>query len=103
MRYEVKYKFSAKANLKEIKTYISKELQNPISAEKIIRDIIKKCDSLTLFPKASRVRLTRNARELRFTFLYHYTIVYSVDDKVKTVFIHAVIYSHRDIDSLLFN
>lgn len=101
MRYKVQFSPTAKKHITEIHTYIKDELLNSISADRIAKDIVEKSYSLTLFPKASRVRYVRKGVEIRLTFSHNYAIAYSVNEEGRVVTIQAVIYSRRDISNLL--
>ena len=62
MKYSVKFSETAKQNISDIHKYISNQLENPESANKIVKDIITKGNSLSLFPKSSISRLCNNKK-----------------------------------------
>ena len=94
MKYKVKYSHYSKKQIKRIHSYISNELENPVSADKIVKAIMKRGDSLCLFPKASPSIIASNGKEVRITLVRKYVITYTVDDKKKLVLIRDV-FHHR--------
>lgn len=96
MKYPVIFSKSSDRDIVNIYEYISDNLKNPVSAAKITKNIVNKCKSLSLFPKASRVRQKIDGVEYRYAHANSYTIIYSVDDSEKCVKIHSVTYSSRN-------
>ena len=99
--YEINFTETAEYNLDEIYSYISIELEDVFVAEKIVRDIVKKCYRLTLFPEAHAVRFVALDRKMRTVRSGKYIIVYSVDKKTRVVDIEYIAYSRRDLDKIL--
>ncbi|MBR5408546.1 type II toxin-antitoxin system RelE/ParE family toxin [Candidatus Saccharibacteria bacterium] len=79
MQYKIEYTTKAKEDISSIHRYISVTLQNPVSANKIAKDILEKCKSLIILPKASRVRFHIHNFEIRFTKSHNYIIAYSIE------------------------
>lgn len=99
MRYKVNITESAQKDLEDIYRYIRDELENLSSAETITNDIYKKCNSLTLFPKAPIQHKTPTGNKVYRAHSHNYTIIYSIKDSV--VKIEAISYSRRNIENLL--
>ena len=102
-KYTVEFNPEAKLELLGVYDYIFLQLENPISADRTIAGIIKKCRQLELFPKASPVRIKISGKSFRYTHFGNYTIAYLVDDSKMVVTIYNITYSHRDLTSLLKN
>lgn len=100
-RYRIEYESGFVKSLADIEDYISRELGNPVASRRLVEDIIKHCKMLRIFPKGSAVRMRIRGKELRFTYVRSYTIVFSVDDESRTVMVHMVQYSRSDIEALL--
>ena len=103
MRYRVEYLDSALSDIASALEYISFELQNPVSGQKLVNKIFRRCDALDFAPKGSRVRLTVKGKDFRYIHIDNFTAVYYVDETEKKVKIYAVIYSRRDIPNILKN
>ena len=100
-KYKVKILPQAEYDLASIGDYISNELSNQLSAQKILSRILAACNSLSTFPHRSPVFYEHSNKKLRAIHIKNYTIVYHVDDNSRSVEILAVIYSRRDIEKLL--
>lgn len=95
-RYEVKISSGAWNDLAGIQDYILFGLQNPIAAEKIIKNIIKKCRSLVLFPKVAAGKIETSKGEMFLTRSGNFSILYMIDDDKMLVTVVSVIYSRRN-------
>lgn len=100
--FSVIYSDTAIEELREIRRYISRSLNNPEAARGWTEHIIFSADSLALFPMRYRVRgRDSKGNEMRFFPVGRYTIIYSVDEDKHTVNISRVVYGRRDIASML--
>ena len=97
MKYHVSYSKQFLDMLKEIEKYISVNLKNPESAFKIKKDIMDKCSSLVIFPKALKPKYTSNGKRYYTAHAHNFTIAYSVEGDV--VRICAVFYNKRNLYS----
>lgn len=100
-RFTVLYSESAHRDIQAIHRYISVNLESPLSANRIIKKILQTADSLNLFPNASEVKLSRHNLKFRIIHAANFSIIYTVDNRRKTVRIRHIYYSRRDIESLL--
>ena len=99
LKYRIIYAPSAIYDLDEIYEYIAGKFYTPDTAERQVARIIKAAETLAVFPKMYRVR--RKNTGMRVCPVDNYLIVYRVDDENRTVNILRVIYSRRDIDSMI--
>lgn len=99
--YKIVISTGAQVDLDRIYDLIAFDLENPSSAIKIVRNILNKCRKLSIMPKATAVRIKMNGKKYRFSHIGRYTIIYYVNDKNLTVYIDAILYSRRDISTLL--
>ncbi|MBR2543518.1 type II toxin-antitoxin system RelE/ParE family toxin [Candidatus Saccharibacteria bacterium] len=95
--YEINFTETAIYNLEEIFTYISIELEDVLVAEKVVRDIIRKCYRLTLFPEAHTVRFEIESKKMRVIRSGKYVIAYSTNKKSRTVDIEYIAHSRRNV------
>ena len=94
--------FEAKNDLKEIKKYISNELDNDIAANNTIAKItksIKRLEQQPLMgtPLSSIIEFDTN---YRFLVCGNYMVFYRFDDNM--VFVSRIIYGRRDYMKILF-
>ncbi len=99
--YKIKYTHNFFICLTKIYNYIYYVLENPNSAKLITSEITNKCSSLATFPKVSPAKFTIDEKEIYFTHVKNYTIIYDIDDISKIVTIRAVEYSRRNILDIL--
>lgn len=93
---------AARNDLSEIKQYISTELRNPSSAERIITSISKELHGLQQFPEMGAVLdARRRADPYRYLVCGHYIAFYRVRDD--TVYVDRILYGRRDYMALLFS
>ena len=101
--YEIVFLQTALDDIKEIVLYISKELSNPEAALKLTDKFIEKSNSLSDFPYGrpvySPVRKLRH--EYRTILIDNYTLFYWINEDKKRIMIARVIYSKRNIGSLI--
>lgn len=91
----------ARNDLAEIKQYISMELHNPSSAERVVASISKKLHGLQQFPEMGAVLDARTgSAPYRYLVCGHYIAFYRVKDD--TVYVDRILYGRRDYIALLF-
>ncbi len=99
---KIEYTNKAIKDLQDIKEYISTELYNPVSAQRIVDAIVYKIDVLSEQPEigaplSSRIR---EKTDYRYLVCGNYNIFYRIEDK--TVVIIRVLNAKRDFMALLF-
>ena len=100
--FRVIYSDEALEELRGIRYYISRRLNNPSAASQQADRIMSAADSLTVFPKMHRVRMKdRKGREIRFFPVDSYMVLYHVDEGKRIVDILHIFSSRRDIDALI--
>ncbi|MEA1974528.1 MAG: type II toxin-antitoxin system RelE/ParE family toxin [Bacillota bacterium] len=92
----------ATEDLIEIKTYISKDLENLNSAVNTVNKIIEKYTLLKEFPLMGTNLSSRINIETNFRYLIsdNYLIFYRADDEF--VYVYRILYSGRDYLKILF-
>jgi len=92
----------AKKDILEIKNYISVELSNPKSAEKIINNFFVTFDKLKEFPSVGinlSVKFNINC-DYRYINSGNYIIFYRIGDEF--ISIYRILYNKRDFKNILF-
>lgn len=100
--YKVELSPQAIEDLKEIKSYIEDELQNPTAAKNTILKIIETYESLSISPN-SRIPVQKYVSfqtDYRFILANNYSIFYRIEDK--TIKVVRILYSRRDFVNILF-
>ena len=101
--YKLEYLPAARNDLLEIAGYISRTLENPAAAERIVKSIIEKGETLTVFPYLYPVYIP--IRPLKYEYrkvkVKNYYMFYWVDEEVKTITVARVIYAKRDYEKWL--
>ncbi len=99
---EIEYTNEAVEDLQNIKEYISVELDNPQSAQRIVDDIVHRIDGLTDFPEIGAPLNSRTAEESDYRYLVcgNYNVFYRVEDQ--TVRIVRVLNARRNFMAILF-
>ena len=103
---ESNYRFEispeARYELRRIQEYITSEFDAPQEARKQSKRILKAIRMLAVFPKLYRVR-RKNAKgqELRYMPVDNFMIIYHVDDSKNIVKVLHIVYSRRNIDSMI--
>lgn len=100
-QYKILYSSEAEQDISDIHDYIANKLSKPVSATRIIRRIIEKCEKLETFPNGYAIRFHSNGLAIRFTHYGNYTVAFYVDDETETVFIYAVKYSRMNLRTTL--
>lgn len=101
--YSLEYLPIARQDMTDIARYISKELGNPIAAEKLAGELIEAADRLTDFPYANPAYhpIKPLKQEYRRLLVQNYIMFYSVDEAKKLITVSRVIYARRDYGKLL--
>lgn len=100
--YEIKLSSQVVDDLKEIKSYIEEELQNPIAAKNTILKTIEKYESLSKTPGIGIPveRYVGFPTDYKFVLANNYSIFYRLENEI--VRIVRIIYSKRDFIHILF-
>ncbi len=101
--YTVEYLPVAKKDMVDIVTYISKELQNPLVAEKFAIEMVEKIEGLARFPYSNSAYfpIRKLKREYRKLQIKNFIAWYYVDEETKIITVSRVLYSKRDVHSML--
>ena len=101
--YRINIAVVAKQDIRDIKTYITNELQEPVIAINITNAILDAIDSLEQMP--DRIALVKDkrlaAQGIRPLYVKNYTVFFRIDDSFDVVEVVRVLYSHRDWASIL--
>ncbi|MEG2144362.1 MAG: type II toxin-antitoxin system RelE/ParE family toxin [Oscillospiraceae bacterium] len=100
---QVKISPLASQDLKEIKKYISTDLESPQAAAKIIKQILKRIKDLEDFPQAggNLSLIIKTQTNYRYVIVGNYIVFYRFENNV--VFIVRILYGKRDYIDVLFN
>jgi len=103
MKYSLEYLPVAEKDIRGIAMYIARELSAPAAAAKLVREIRRKAKGLRDMPYMYREYRgePRNETIYRAMPVKNYIAFYTVDEKIKTVEIHRVLYARMDLDALL--
>ncbi len=99
--YTVIISATARDDIASISNYITLKYDDYSNAEKVTDKILARCSKLSIFPKASSVKMIFMGKRFRFAHMGKYTIVYFIDEKNAVVNVSRVIYSRRDITSVI--
>ena len=102
--YQLEYLPIARRDMIEIAGYISRDLCNPLAADKLADEMVESAERLTEFPYINAVYLTAAKplkREYRKLIVRNYIMFYWIDEKEKCVTIARVIYARRDYEKML--
>ena len=99
----VKLSPAAVQDLKDIKTYISDELQNPIAAQNTVDAIITSYESLSIFPESGIPvhKYISIPTDYKFILANNYSIFYRIEQN--DVLIIRILYSKRNFINILFD
>lgn len=101
VNYTVTTSKVAKADLKNIATYITYEFLAPATAIKQINRIQKTVDSLSFMPERYKIYDAFPVHEnIRIVSVDNYCIIYHVNTEAATVTILRVVYGKCDMDTL---
>lgn len=98
-KYTVRFTKEALADIDNIGNYIAIQLEEPGTALKIMEQLYKKCEKLSLFPKGSPIYAKIGGIYFRFAHCGNYIIAYYVDGA--EVIVKTIIYSRRNIKAIL--
>ncbi len=102
-KYFVDVTDAAQSDLKEIVSYISIELKNPVSAKRLLTKFKDSILNLEEMPK--RQNLVKDevlsSRGIRRLLVDNYMIFYVVDDSKNKVTAIRILYARRDWESLI--
>lgn len=87
----------------DIARYISRELNNPVAADRLALELIEAGDSIPAFPYANPayIPIRPLKHEYRKLLVENYLMLYWVDEEKKRVTVARVIYAKRDYELLL--
>lgn len=97
--FDVRLIDEAIADIRAIKSYIEKDLKNPIAAAGVVDSIFDVARNLSTLPRRNRVLAKQGNLEVRLAQAGKYLLLYVVQDNIVKIF--AVIYSARDIKTRL--
>jgi len=102
-KYFVEVTDTAQSDLKEIVSYISIELKNPISAKRLLTKFKDNILSLEEMPKRQNLVNDEvlSSRGIRRLLVDNYMIFYVVDDSKNKVTVIRTLYARRDWESLI--
>ena len=103
MNYKVVIGTQAEKDIKDIYNYISFELCDPVSAAQQIKRITERILALDSLPERHRKYSTGmwNMKNLRVMPVDKYLVFYDIDIETLTVTASRILYSGRDIKTLL--
>jgi len=93
MDYQVVWTESAKADLKQLVTYIAED--NPSAAERFGLAIIEKIESVGEYPRIGRVVPEENNENLRELPYSPYRLIYEIHDNIRVVYVVRIWHSYR--------
>ena len=105
-KYSYQFTKSAKNDLEQILHYIKVELNNLTAATSFINKFQEYVTNIQLFPKSCPKVMNKFLSEsiiIRKKLISNYVLYYSVNDNLKSIIILRIVFSHRDIDSILKN
>ena len=101
--YKLEYLPAARQDMVDIVQYISRELCNPVAANRLAIELIKAGDSIPEFPYANPayIPIRPLKHEYRKLSLQNYIMFYWVDESEQLVTVARVVYAKRDYHRLL--
>jgi addiction module RelE/StbE family toxin len=101
--YHVSLTERAINDLTVIDDYISKELNAPLAAEKMMEAAEEALAKLSFSPQSyPKVRDDRlSAKGYRWLGIKHYLAFYTIDELGKTVYVERILYGRRDWQGIL--
>lgn len=102
--YKLEFLPSAQQDMVEIVRYISKELHNPIAADRLATKLLEAAERAAAFPYAAQIYnpIRPLKREYRKLVIKNYLMFYWVDEQKQIVTIAYVTYAKRDYERLLY-
>ena len=101
--YTVIISATARDDIESISGYIIEKYGDHFNAKKVTDKILARCSRLAVFPKASSVKLVFMNKKFRFARAGKYVAVYYIDEKNAKINVSRIIYSRRDILSIIKN
>lgn len=97
MKFKVIMMSLAQENLRDIRRYITAELNNPNSARKICGEVTKRIKALADMPLIYPIYDVEpwKSRGIRHFTVRNYIVYYKVDDALKTVFILKIAHGRQ--------
>ena len=105
-KYSYQFTKSAKNDLEQILHYIKIDLGNLTTAFSFINKFQEAVSNIQLFPNSCSKVINKFLSEsiiIRKKLISNYVLYYSVNDNLKSIIILRIVFSHRDIDSILKN
>lgn len=101
--YNLEYLPVARQDMVEIAQYISRELNNPVAADRLTEELIEAGDGIPVFPYANPayIPIRPLKHEYRKLLVQNYLMFYWVDEEKKLVTVARVVYAKRDYEKLL--
>lgn len=101
--YRLEFLPAARQDMVEIVGYISRQLKNPMAAERLAVELIEAAENIPPFPYANPAYtpLRPLTREYRKLLVKNFLLLYWVDEEKKLVTIARVVYAKRDYKQLL--
>ena len=101
--YKLEFLPSAQQDMVEIVRYISKNLHNPVAADRLATSFLEAADRAATFPYAapSYNPIRPLKHEYRKMVIQNYLMFYWVDEQKKTVTISYITYAKMDYEHLL--
>lgn len=103
MLYNLEYLPVARRDILEIAKYISRKLENPMAAERLVTALTEKAEHLCEMPYLNPVYAP--IRPLKYEYrkakVNNYLMFYWVDEQEKTISIARVMYAKRDYENIL--
>ena len=102
MSYTIEISPQAIDDLKEIKSYIENNLQNPIAAKNTINKIISTYEDLIIMPESGIPvqKYVSFPTDYRFVLANNYSIFYRIESEI--IYVIRILYSKRDFINILF-
>lgn len=96
--YRVVFTFDAIFDVNNIVNYISRNLYSPNSAKKFIDNVTNTIDKLKDMPKLYRTVKIHSNSEIKYrrVVINNYIIIYTIDEKINTVYILNIYYGKRN-------
>ncbi len=101
--YNLEYLPVARQDMIDIVRYISRELNNPIAADRLAVELIEAGNSIPVLPYANPayIPLRPLKHEYRKLLVRNYMMLYWLDEEKKMVTVARVVYAKRDYEKLL--
>ncbi len=103
MNYQVHITSIAERDIVQAVDYIEYSLKNPDAAEHLLASITEKVDSLSVFPKKSRLvdDPVLASWGIRFILIQNYIAFYTIDETENRVIVVRFLYQKRNWISIL--